>query len=360
MKLLDKYSSKNLHLQNKIVMAPMTRSRADNDEHVVTDLIQTYYSQRVTAGLIITEGVNISEESVGYINVPGIYTQEQTESWKKVTTDIHAQGGKIFAQLWHVGRISHPDFHNGELPLAPSAVNPESQAYTYTGFKDTVTPKAMTTEDIKRTVQDFVKAAENAIEAGFDGVEIHAANGYLFHQFFALTSNKREDEYGGSIENRGRILFEVLDAVGKKVTFEKVGVRLSPDLDGLFGMVKDQETQEMFEYLTNKLNDYDLSYLHFSGFTEKGDHPQKSIFETAKHYREIYKGTFIINGGFLKESAEKALEENLADLISFGVPFIGNPDLVQRFAVDAPLNQADSDTFYVPGAKGYTDYPALK
>lgn len=360
MKLFEKYTSKNLNLKNKIVMAPMTRSRADNPEHLANDLMQTYYAQRATAGLIITEGINISTESVGYINVPGIYTKEQTESLEKVTTAVHAEGGKILAQLWHVGRISHPDFHNGKLPLAPSAVNPNSQAYTYNGFKDTVAPKEMTLEDIKRTIEDYVKSAENAIEAGFDGVEIHAANGYLLHQFFALTSNKRNDEYGGSIENRGRILFEILDAVAKKVPISKVGLRLAPDLDGLFGMVKDNETQEMFEYLVKKVNDYDLAYLHFSGFTEKGDHPQKSIFEIAKHYREIYKGTFMINGGFLKESAEKALEENLADLVSFGVPFIGNPDLVQRFAVDAPLNNPDQDTFYTPGAKGYTDYPTLK
>lgn len=360
MKLLEKYTSKNLQLENRIVMAPMTRSRADNNGHIANDLMQTYYSQRATAGLIITEGINVSKESVGYINVPGLYTEEQTESWKKVTTAVHTEGGKIFAQLWHVGRISHPDFHDGKLPLAPSAVNPDSQAYTYTGFKDTVTPKEMTLEDIQRTTEDFMKAAENAIEAGFDGVEIHAANGYLFHQFFAKTSNKRNDSYGGSIENRGRFLFDVLDAVSKKVAIEKVSVRLAPDLDGLFGMVKDDETQQMFEYLVNKLNNYDLAYLHFSGFTEKGDHPQKKIFETAKHYREIYKGTFMINGGFLKESANKALEENLADLISFGVPFIANPDLVQRFAVDAPLNNPDPETFYTPGAKGYSDYHSLK
>ncbi|MFC6268089.1 alkene reductase [Frigoriflavimonas asaccharolytica] len=360
MKILEKYSSDKLQLENRIAMAPMTRSRADNENHLANELMQTYYTQRASAGLIITEGINISTESVGYINVPGIYTDEQTESWKKITNAVHEKGGKIFAQLWHVGRISHPDFHNGNLPLAPSAVNPDSQSYTYNGFKDTVAPKAMTLEDIKRTTEDFVKAAENAIKAGFDGIEIHAANGYLFHQFFALTSNKREDEYGGSIENRGRILFEVLDAIGKKVSFDKIGLRLAPDLDGIFGMVKDEETQEMFEYLVNKVNDYNLAYLHFSGFTEKGDHPQKAIFEIAKHYRGIYKGTFMINGGFLKDTANKALEENLADLISIGVPYIANPDLVERFAVDAPLNQADPDTFYVPGAKGYTDYPALK
>ena len=360
MKLLEKFTSQNLQLENSVVMAPMTRSRADNEGKIANDLIQNYYSQRATAGLIISEGINVSPESVGYINVPGLYTDEQTESWKNVTTAVHANGGKIFAQLWHVGRVSHPDFHNGNAPKAPSAVNPDTQSYTYEGFKDTVTPQEMTVEDIKQTVKDFVTAAKNAMTAGFDGVEIHAANGYLFHQFFGKTSNKRNDNYGGSIENRGRFLFEVLDAVGAQIPFSKVGVRLSPDLDGLFGMVKDDETQEMFEYLAGKLNDYDLSYLHFSGFTEEGDHSQKTIFHTAKHYREIYNGTFIINGGFLKESAEIALEEDIADLVSFGVPYISNPDLVARFAVDAPLNPADQDTFYTPGAKGYTDYHTLK
>ncbi|MEC5156245.1 N-ethylmaleimide reductase [Chryseobacterium sp. MP_3.2] len=302
----------------------------------------------------------MSKDSVGYINVPGIYTQKQTESWKNVTTAVHVNGGKIFAQLWHVGRVSHPDFHDGKLPLAPSAVNPDTQSYTYNGFKDTVTPQQMTVEDIKQTVKDFVNAAENAMKAGFDGIEIHGANGYLFQQFFALCSNKRNDKYGGSIENRGRFLFEVLNAVGEKVPFSKIGLRLSPDCDGLFGMKKDDETTEMFEYLVNKLNDYDLSYLHFSGFAGKDDDPLKTVLETAEHYRKIYNGTFMINGGFTKETANKALEHDLADLISFGVPFIGNPDLVQRFAVDAPLNEADQDTFYTPGAKGYTDYHTLK
>lgn len=360
MKLLEKYTSKNLKLENRIVMAPMTRSRADNEEHLANDLMQNYYSQRATAGLIISEGINLSKDSVGYINVPGLYTEKQTESWKNVTTAVHASGGKIFAQLWHVGRVSHPDFHEGKAPLAPSAVNPETQSYTYDGFKDTVTPQEMTLEDIKQTVQDFANAAENAMKAGFDGVEIHGANGYLFHQFFALTSNKREDNYGGSIENRGRFLFEVLDAVIEKIPVEKVGLRLSPDFDGVFGMKKDDETTEMFEYLVKKLNDYDLAYLHFSGFAGQDDDPLKSILQTADHYRKIYKGTFMINGGFKKDTAHKAIEDGVADLVSFGVPFIGNPDLVQRFAVDAPLNEADQNTFYTPGAKGYTDYHFLK
>ena len=360
MKLLEKYNSENLKLENRIAMAPMTRSRADKEGNLANDLIQTYYSQRSSAGLIITEGINVSKDSVGYINVPGLYAEKQTESWKNVTSAVHENGGKIFAQLWHVGRVSHPDFHEGKAPLAPSAVNPETQSYTYEGFKDTVTPQGMTLEDIKLTVQDFANAAENAIKAGFDGVEIHGANAYLFHQFFALTSNKREDNYGGSIENRGRFLFEVLDAVIEKIPVEKIGLRLSPDFDGVFGMKKDEQTTEMFEYLVNKLNDYDLAYLHFSGFADEDEDPLKSILKTANHYRKIYKGIFMINGGFKKETANKAIEDGFADLVSFGVPFIANPDLVERFAFNAPLNQPDQNTFYTPGAKGYTDYPTLK
>lgn len=356
MKLLEKYTSNNLNLQNRIVMAPMTRSRADNEDKVANELIQTYYMQRATAGLIISEGINVSTESVGYINVPGIYTEQQTESWKNITTAVQAHGAKMFAQLWHVGRVSHPDFHDGKLPLAPSAINPNTQAYTYEGFKETVTPKEMTVEDIERTVNDFVNAAENAMKAGFDGVEIHAANGYLFQQFFAKCSNQRQDEYGGSIENRGRFLFEVLDAVGKKVPLTKVGVRIAPDCDGFFGMTKDDETTAMFDYLVGKLNEYDLSYLHLSGFPAKDENPLKPVLETADHYRKIYKGTLMINGGFTRDAANKAIEDNVADLVSFGVPFIANPDLVQRFAVDAPLNVPDVNTFYTPGSKGYTDY----
>lgn len=360
MKLLEKFTSKNLNLANRIVMAPMTRSRADNQEHLANDLMQEYYSERATAGLIISEGINVSKESVGYINVPALYTDQQTESWKNITSAVHSKGGKIFAQLWHVGRVSHPDFHKGELPLAPSAVNPGTQSYTYEGFKDTVTPQAMTVTEIKQTVADFAHAAENAVKAGFDGIEIHGANGYLFQQFFALTSNKRDDQYGGSIENRGRFLFEVLDAVIDKIPVEKVALRLSPDFDGVFGMKKDDQTTEMFEYLVTKLNDYDLAYLHFSGFADQDEDPLKSILETARHYRNIYDGIFMINGGFKKDTANKAIEEGFADLVSFGVSYIGNPDLVQRFAVDAPLNQPDQSTFYTPGAKGYVDYQTLK
>ena len=235
----------NINLRNRVVMAPMTRNRADNEGHVPTDELHgVYYEQRASAGLIITEGSQVSERAVGYINTPGIYTNAQVEGWKKVTKRVHDKGGKIFIQLWHVGRMSHPDFHDGELPLSASAINPEAQAYTADGFKDTVTPKAMTKEEIKTTIKDFQNAAANAVKAGFDGVEIHSSNGYLFHQFFNATSNHRTDEYGGSIENRARFFFETLDAMKEVIPEEKIGARFNPSLNGIFGTTMDEETSD--------------------------------------------------------------------------------------------------------------------
>ena len=256
--------------------------------------------------------------------------------------------------------MSHPDFHNGNLPLAPSAVNPHEKSYTPEGFKDTVTPKAMTVEEIKQTVQDFKNAAKNAMEAGFDGVEIHSSNGYLFHQFFNNSSNLRDDEYGGSIENRTRFLFEVLDEVKQVMPENRIGVRLNPSLHGIFGMQADEETMPTFDYIVNRLNDYDLSYLHLSEpFNDVSDVP---FLETqiAKRYRPIYKGTLMINTNFDQARGNKVIEEGDADAVAYGKPFISNPDLVERFAQNAPLAEWDTDTFYVPGAKGYTDYPTLK
>ncbi|MDX5438023.1 MAG: alkene reductase, partial [Pontibacter sp.] len=220
--LLNPIKLHDLELKNRVIMAPMTRSRANNEGNVPNDLMVTYYTQRAGAGLIISEGSQISKQAVGYINTPGIYSQEQVEGWKKVTKAVHNEGGKIFLQLWHVGRMSHPDFHNGELPVAPSAINPNDKSYTPQGFKETETPRALTVPEIKQIVQDFKNAAKNAMDAGFDGVEIHASNGYLLHQFFASTSNVRTDEYGGSKDNRARILFEILDAILEVMPVEKV------------------------------------------------------------------------------------------------------------------------------------------
>ncbi len=358
--LLTPFHSDKLNLKNRVVMAPMTRSRADNAGTVPNDLMVEYYTQRATAGLLITEGTYVSPEAVGYINVPGIYSAEQVAGWKKVTSAVHALGGQMYAQIWHVGRMSHPDLLGGSLPLSASALNPHSQVYTPTGFKETVAPAAMTTAQIKQTVADFVRAAQNALAAGFAGVEIHSSNGYLFHQFFNGTSNTRTDEYGGSIENRARFFFEVLDAIKVAgVDLGKVGARLNPSLDGLFGMTLDAETIPTFDYIIKRLNDYGLAYLHLSEpFT---DVSQNEFAEPhiAKRYRPLYKGTLIINGGFDQAKGNQVVADGDADLVAYGTLYISNPDLVERFAKHAPLAKGDKDTFYTPGPKGYTDYPKL-
>lgn len=357
--LFSSYNLSGLELKNRMVMAPMTRSRSDNEGNVPTSLTSEYYEQRATAGLIISEGVPVSTKAVGYINVPGIYSDAQVEGWKLVTHAVHAKGGKIFAQLWHVGRLSHPDFHKGELPHAPSAINPNEKSYTANGFVDTVTPKEMTVEDIKQTIQDFKNGASNALKAGFDGVEIHAANGYLFHQFFNGTSNHRTDNYGGSIENRSRILFETLDQMKEVIDMNKVGIRFNPSMHGFMGMTMDELTIPTFDYIIDRLNGYGLAYIHLTEPFVPVDEVPFAVKEVAKHFRPLYHGTMIINKGFNKETAIKVLDNGDADLVAFGVPFIANPDLVKRFQIDAPLNEADQATFYTPGAKGYTDYPAL-
>jgi len=357
--LLKEYIMGDIKLRNRVVMAPMTRSRANNTENAPTDLMAKYYEQRASAGLIITEGSQISKRAVGYINTPGIYSTAQVEGWKKVTKAVYDKGGKIFLQLWHVGRMSHPDFHNGELPLAPSAMNPNEKSYTPKGFKDSVTPKAMTINDIKQTVQDFRQGAKNAMDAGFDGVEIHASNGYLLHQFFNRTSNIRTDDYGGSIENRAVILFEVIDEIKKVMPENHIGVRLNPSLHGAFGMTLDEETIPTFDYIVEQLNDYNLAYVHLSEpFTDVTNVPYAEP-NIAKRYRPKYKGALIINNNFDQEKGNKVIEEGLADLVAFGKLFISNPDLPKRFELNDKLAKWDEQTFYTPGEKGYTDYPML-
>lgn len=355
--LLKPYN-KNINLKNRVVMAPMTRGRADNEGNVPTDELHgLYYEQRASAGLIITEGSQVSRDAVGYINTAGIYTEEQVEGWKKVTKRVHDKGGKIFIQLWHVGRMSHPDFHNGALPLSSSAINPNDKSFTPEGFKDTVTPKEMTIEHIKTTVQDFKNSAANAVKAGFDGVEIHSSNGYLFQQFFNGTANHRTDEYGGSIENKARIFFEVLDAMKEVIPQEKIGARFNPSLNGPFGTTMDEETIPTFEYIIKKLNDYNLAYVHLSEpFTDVSAIPY-AVTEIAKHFRPLYNGTLMINSAFDQEKGNKVIEEGYADLVAYGKPYISNPDLVERFENNLDLAEWDQGTFYSGGAEGYTDYP---
>lgn len=358
--LLRDYDLSGLKLKNRIVMAPMTRSRAVGEGNIPNDLMAEYYAQRASAGLIISEGSPISPRAVGYINTPGIYTKEQTQGWKKITQAVHEKDGRIFIQLWHVGRMSHPDFHGGELPLSASAINPHSKAYTPKGFKETVTPKEMSIEEIKSTIKDFGRAAANAVEAGFDGVEIHSSNGYLLHQFFSSTSNKRTDEYGGSIENRAKILFEVIEEIKKHIPENRIGVRLNPSLHGIFGMTLDENTIPTFDYIVKTLNKYNLSYLHLSEpFTDVSEvaHAEPEI---AKRYRPLYKGTLMINSAFDQKKGNRFIEEGLADLVAYGKLFISNPDLAERFEKNAGLSSWDESTFYTPGEKGYTDYPFMK
>lgn len=358
--LLTPYHAAHLDLRNRVALAPMTRCRADNPAHAPNDLMVRYYEQRDTAGLLITEGTYINRESVGYANVPGLYTPEQVAGWQKVTSGVHGQGGKIFVQLWHVGRMSHPDFLHGNLPLAPSAINPAADVHTPHGPKKTVTPQAMTLAQIQQTIADYAAAAKNALAAGFDGMEVHAANGYLLHQFFNGTSNHRQDEYGGSNENRARILFDVLDAIkAAGVDLAKVGVRLNPSLNGLFGMTLDADTIPTFDYIVKRLSaDYDLAYLHLcEPFTDVSNVPHAEP-HVAQRYRPLYEGTLIINGGFDQEKGNQVIADGHADLVSFGTLYIANPDLVARFAQHEPLAEADKATYYASGPKGYTDYPA--
>lgn len=358
--ILTPYIMGDLELPNRLVMAPLTRSRANNNDNAPTeDLHVPYYTQRATAGLLITEGSQISKQAVGYIHTPGIHSQQQVEGWKKVTKSVHDAGGRIFIQLWHVGRMSHPDFHDGDLPLAPSAINPHAKSFTPDGFKDTVTPKAMTLEEIKITVSDFQKAAKNAIEAGFDGVEIHSSNGYLFHQFFNGTSNHRQDQYGGSIENRARFFFETLDAIKQVIPENRIGARFNPSMHNLSGMTVDKDTLPTFDYIIEKLDkDYDLAYIHLSEpFNDVSD-VEFAESHIAKRYRPKYKGTLIINSGFDQDSGNRVIANDEADLVAFGKLFISNPDLVGRFRENVAITPWDADTFYSTGKEGYTSYEA--
>jgi N-ethylmaleimide reductase len=349
-----------LSLPNRLVMAPMTRSRANNDGNVPTDSTVEYYRQRASAGLIITEGSQVSQQGVGYVFTPGIYSDAQVAGWKKVTDAVHAAGGQIFIQLWHVGRISHPFFHNGELPVAPSSVKPtDVMAYTANGMEEIPAPRALELSEIAGVVNDFRQAAQNAKDAGFDGVEIHGANGYLLDQFIQDGTNQRTDEYGGSVENRARFVLEVVQAATDVFGADRVGIRLSPT--GNMGGISDSDRLGTFSYVTEQLNQFGLAYLHvieaLPGHPMAAKNGQEPV---GPHLRQIFNGPFILNGGYTQETAEAALENNEADLVAFGVPFIANPDLVERFAQGAALNAPDQTTFYGGGDQGYIDYPSLE
>ncbi len=337
---------------NRIFMAPMTRCRAP--ENIPTSLMATYYEQRGTAGLIITEGSQVSPQGVGYPATPGIHSEAQVEGWKVVTNAVHEKGGHIFLQLWHTGRVSHPDHHGGEPPVAPSAIAPKGEAATYEGMKPFVTPRALEPDEIPGVVEQYRQAAENAKEAGFDGVEIHGANGYLPDQFLRDVSNKRTDAYGGSVENRARFHLEITEAVTAVWGGGKVGMRLSPS--GAFNDMSDSDPVTTFTYLAGELNRFDLAYLHIVNALER-DIRHGSTVVPPFRLREAYKGVLLINGGYDKTSGNEVIAGGMADAVSFGQLYIANPDLVKRLETDAPLNTPDPSTFYGGGEKGYTDYP---
>lgn len=345
-------------LRNRVVMAPMTRDRADNPELAPTDLHVKYYAQRASAGLIITEGSQISPQGVGYIFTPGIYSEAQVAGWKKVTDAVHAKDGRIFIQLWHVGYVSHPDFHDGELPVAPAALNPNTRVFTPNGLRDTVVARALKTEEITAIVQDYVQAAKNAMRAGFDGVEIHGANGYLIEQFLRDSTNQRTDEYGGSVENRARFLFDVVGEVSDAIGSDKVGVRLSPANVG--NVPADSDTRSLYDFVIGALSSFDLAYLHLRDAAGDVSGIPNMVSDVVKHFRGVYQGTLIANTGYDRERGNQAIRDGRADLVAYGIPYIANPDLVERFRHAAQLAQADRDTFYTGGEKGYIDYPFMQ
>ncbi|SFA78226.1 N-ethylmaleimide reductase [Poseidonocella pacifica] len=347
----------DIALANRIAMAPLTRNRADDVTGEVNDLHVEYYAQRASAGLIVTEATQINPVGKGYIQTPGIHTEAQAAAWKKVTDEVHARGGKIVVQLWHVGRISHTDLQpGGGSPAAPSAINAGVQTFTHDGFVDTSTPHAMTEDEIRDTIEDYRKAAAFAIKAGFDGVEVHGANGYLIDQFLKTGANQRTDDWGGSLENRARFLFEVLDVVTKEIGAGRTGLRLSPFSPA--NGITDEDPQADFEYVVERLNGYGLSYLHvIEGAT--GGPRDLSEGESLDALRKIYSGPWMGNNGYDRDMAIDAAESGKVDVVAFGRPFISNPDLVERLKRNAPLNEADQSTFYGGGAEGFTDYPKL-
>jgi N-ethylmaleimide reductase len=359
MKLLEPVKLGKFELPNRIIMAPLTRSRADNPGRIPNALMAEYYRQRAGAGLIISEGTVVSKKGIGYVNTPGLYSDEQIKGWKKVTGAVHAEGGRIFTQLWHVGSISHPDYHDGDLPHAPSSINPDIPIRTPEGRKDSVEPRAMTVEDISQTISDFKMAAIRAMEAGFDGVEIHSSNGYLFHQFFSSTTNRRSDEYGASIENRTRFYFEVLEEILSVVPPDRVGTRLNPMYHGRAAILLNEQSLPTFEYIVERLNDYRLAYLHLSRPFFPVESPWL-IENVPAHFRKHYHGHLMLNGEYDKESGEAALQAGYGDSICYGRPFIANPDLPERIRNNHPWAVGDIRTYYNTGAEGYTTYTAYK
>jgi N-ethylmaleimide reductase len=354
--LFQPFRLHDLTLSNRIVLAPMTRGRA-GAARLPNQLMAEYYAQRSSAGLIITEGVTISEEANGWNESPGIYTDEMTDGWKHSTNAVHKKGGAIFAQLWHTGRASHSSFHGGKPAVAPSVIKiNEPEIHTPTGKQPHEVPRALETSEISRVVDDYRRAAERAKKAGFDGVELHAANGYLIDEFLQSKTNHRTDQYGGSIENRYRFLKEIVDAVTSVLPANRVGVHLAPN--GAFNDMGSPDFREQFTFVAQQLDRFGLAYLHIVDGLAFGYHNLGEAMTLAE-FRKVFHGPLMGNCGYSKETAERAIAEGHADLISFGRPFISNPDLVERFKNGWPLAEpASLSAWSSPGAKGYTDFPA--
>lgn len=356
--LFQPFEIGRLTLPNRIVMAPLTRARA-GVERLANEMMAEYYTQRASAGLIICEATVVSEQAIGWPQSPGIFNSEMAESWKVVVDSVHQAGGRIFLQLWHTGRASHSDFHNGELPVAPSAIAIEGDGvHTPSGKKPYEVPRALETNELPGIVEDYRKAAERAQSAGFDGVEVHSANGYLLDEFLQSKSNHREDQYGGSVENRYRLLGEVVDAVTSVWSNDRVGVRLAPN--GSFNDMGSPDYIEQFTYVARQLDAYGLAYLHVMDGTGFGFHELGPVM-TLADFRKVFSGTLMGNVGYTRESAESALVDGSADLIAFGRPFISNPDLVERFENGWPVAEtADMSVWYSHEAHGYTDFPTYE
>jgi len=347
----------DLTLPNRIVMAPLTRNRALPDGDAPHALNVEYYAQRASAGLIITEGTQITPEGKGYIQTPGIYSAAQIAGWKAVTDAVHDAGGRIFAQLWHVGRISHVSLlPNGRPPVAPSPITANSKTFIASSYADVSPPRALETEEITRIVEDYRKAAENARQAGFDGIEIHGANGYLIDQFLRDGTNKRGDAYGGSVENRTRFLAEVLDAVTNVYPSKRVGVRFSPFSN--FNDISDSDPVTTFAAAIARADDAGLGYVHLVEGQTGG--PREFSPDDIARLRAAFSGAYMANNAYDRESAIRAVESGEVDLVAFGKLFIANPDLVERLKANAPLNEPDQSTFYGGDERGYTDYPTLE
>ncbi|MDQ0317242.1 alkene reductase [Amorphus orientalis] len=356
-KLFTPFKAGALDLKNRIVMAPLTRNRARAEDDAPVDMHVDYYAQRAGAGLIVTEASQISPEGKGYAWTPGIHSDAQVAGWKAVTDAVHARGGRIVLQMWHVGRISHDTLQpDGQPPVAPSAIAAEAKTFDGKEFLATSTPRALELSEIPRVIEDYRKAARNAVDAGFDGVEVHGANGYLIDQFLRDGANQRTDAYGGSIENRTRLMREVVEAVTEVWGADRVGIRLSPfsNANGL----TDSDPMPLFERVVDILNGFGLAYLHFvEGQT--GGSRDLAEGQSIEALRARFDGAYMANNGYDRQMAIDAVETGKADLVAFGRPYIANPDLAERLEKNAPLNEPDRKTFYGGGREGYTDYPAL-